>query len=241
MKIVVDSHTHTLASTHAYSTVTELAEAAGKNGMELLAVTDHASGLEDAPPPLHFLNYHVLPRTLHGVKMMYGTELNILDFQGKVDFDRDVLERQDLCIASFHTKCMSVGTREENTSAFLNVMDHPYVHIIGHPEDGNIPVNFECLVRKAKTRKILIEINNSSLRAAYYRKNTRENLCRILELCREYQTYVVLGTDAHFAGAAGDFRETRELLEQMDFPEELVANASVSRYLELLEERKRMA
>lgn len=241
MKLVVDSHTHTLASTHAYSTITELAGAAKKNGLELLAVTDHASMLEDAPPPLHFMNYHVLPGELYGVKMMYGTELNILDFQGKVDFDTDILERQDLCIASFHTKCTSAGTKEENTAAFLNAMDNPFVHIIGHPEDGNIPIDFGRLVRKAKERKILIEVNNSSLRAAYYRKNTRENLCSILELCRRYQTYVVLGTDAHFSGAVGDFKESRELLESVCFPEELVANTSVLKYLDLLEERKRNA
>lgn len=79
MKLVVDSHTHTLASPHAYSTIMELAVTAKKNGIELLAVTDHASMLEDAPP-LHFMNYHVLPGELDGVKMLYGTELNILEY-----------------------------------------------------------------------------------------------------------------------------------------------------------------
>lgn len=40
MKLVVDSHTHTLASAHAYSTVLELAREAADAGLELLAITD---------------------------------------------------------------------------------------------------------------------------------------------------------------------------------------------------------
>ncbi|MBQ6530365.1 MAG: PHP domain-containing protein, partial [Clostridia bacterium] len=42
MKILFDTHTHTLASTHAYSTVMENAKYASEIGMEAIAVTDHA-------------------------------------------------------------------------------------------------------------------------------------------------------------------------------------------------------
>lgn len=55
----------------------------------------------------------------------------------------------------------------------------------------------------------------------------------------DFQGKVVLGTDAHFSGAVGDFKESREFLESVRFPEELVANTSVLKYLDLLEERKR--
>lgn len=238
MNMVVDSHTHTLASSHAYSTVSELAQAAAERGLELLAVTDHAPGIEDGAPMLHFMNYHVLPKEMHGVQMRYGVELNILDFTGRVDFDAALLKRQDLCIASFHEKATQPGTMAENTTAYLGAMDNPYVNIIGHPDDGNIPVDFLALVQKAKETHVLIEVNNSSLRAAYYRKNTRENLCTILDLCKRYEVPVVLGTDAHFAGAVGDFTEARALLEEQAFPETLVANTSVEKYLALLARRR---
>ena len=42
MKILLDTHTHTLASTHAYSTVLEMAKYASEAGMEAIAITDHA-------------------------------------------------------------------------------------------------------------------------------------------------------------------------------------------------------
>lgn len=45
--------------------------------------------------------------------------------------------------------------------------------------------------------------------------------------------------DAYFSGAVGDFKESRELLESVRFPKELVANTSVLKYLDLMEERKR--
>lgn len=240
MKMVVDSHTHTIASAHAYSTVIELAKAGSENGLEVLAITDHAPALEDSSPALHFMNYHILPKELYGVKMLYGVELNILDFKGNVDLDNSLLERQDICIASFHTMCTKAGTKEENTSAYLGVMDNPFVNIIGHPEDGNIPVDFERLVKKAKERKILLEINNSSLKTAYFRKNTRENMCEMLELCRKMNTPIVLGTDSHFAFTVGQFDEAIELLKEINFPEELIANTSAEKYLSLLAERRKM-
>lgn len=230
MNIKVDSHTHTLASAHAYSTISEMAQAAKEKGLELLAVTDHAPALEDSPPALHFMNYHVLPGTLCGVEMLYGTELSILDFNGNVDLDEDILKRQDICIASFHTMCTKPGTMEENTTAYINAMDNPYVNIIGHPDDGNVPVDFEKLVLAAKEKRVLIEINNSSLKTAYFRLHTRENILTILQLCKQYQTMVSLGTDAHFSLAVGDFQETRQILKEADFPESLVANTSAVKF-----------
>ena len=41
MELVVDTHTHTISSGHAYSTITENAVQAKINGMEAIAMTDH--------------------------------------------------------------------------------------------------------------------------------------------------------------------------------------------------------
>ena len=87
MGFVLDTHTHTIASAHAYSTVAEMAKAAGDRGLGLLAVTDHGPALADSSHKLHFMNYHVLPKEMRGVRMLYGAELNILDFEGNVDLD----------------------------------------------------------------------------------------------------------------------------------------------------------
>ena len=45
MHLQGDMHTHTIASTHAYSTITENCEWAAKYGMKGIAMTDHAMNL----------------------------------------------------------------------------------------------------------------------------------------------------------------------------------------------------
>lgn len=69
------------------------------------------------------------------------------------------------------------------------------------------------------------------MKAARHRKNCRENLITMLKLCEKHGTAVSVGTDAHFATAVGRMDEVRGLLLEMSFPEELVANTSVEKYL----------
>ncbi|MEN1760841.1 phosphatase [Anoxynatronum sibiricum] len=230
MKIAVDTHTHTIASSHAYSTVDELAAAAAQRGLSMLCITDHAPGLMDSPHLLHFMNYHVLDREIAGVSMLYGVELNIMDRHGKLDMPEEVLQQQDLCIASYHEICTAPGTRKDNTRAYVAAMNCPYVNIIGHPDDGRVPVDFETLVKEARETGVLLEVNNASLKSAHYRLNTRENLTTMLTLCQQYQVSVVLGSDAHYRSAVGDFQCVLSLLNTLDFPEELVANTSVEKF-----------
>ena len=54
MDIKTDLHTHTLVSQHAYSTVIENVKYAAENGVEAIAVTDHAPGTPDGAHDWHF-------------------------------------------------------------------------------------------------------------------------------------------------------------------------------------------
>ncbi len=54
MEIVLDSHTHTLASGHAYSTIIENALASKNKGLKLLFTTDHAPEMPGSPPTTGF-------------------------------------------------------------------------------------------------------------------------------------------------------------------------------------------
>ena len=53
---VLDLHTHTYASGHAYNTMNEMAYAAKEKGLQLLGITDHAPAMPYSSGPLHFLN-----------------------------------------------------------------------------------------------------------------------------------------------------------------------------------------
>ncbi len=106
MQIRADLHTHTVASTHGYSTINENAAAAAALGMRLLAVTDHGPAMPDAPHRWHFHNYKVLPREIGGVRMLYGVEANIIDENGTLDMDEKELAFCEWVIASYHTECV---------------------------------------------------------------------------------------------------------------------------------------
>lgn len=237
MKIIADLHTHTLASVHAYSSVSENAKAAFEQGLSVLGITDHAPCLPDGVHELHFMNYHVLPQEMFGVRMLYGSELNILDYEGAIDLNETLHKRMDICIASFHEFTLSPGSQKDNMGAYLGAMQNPYVDLIGHPDDGKIPVDFKVLAREAKNMDVMLEVNNSSLKAAHYRLNTRENMITMLGYCARYGTLVALGSDAHYHGAIGRFDEVLALIREIDFPEELIVNTSIEKIMKQLGKR----
>ena len=57
MKILLDTHSHTIASGHAYSTINEMAYSANKKGLKLLCITDHAPKMPGAPDSVYFRNF----------------------------------------------------------------------------------------------------------------------------------------------------------------------------------------
>ena len=91
MKIEVDTHTHTVASGHAYSTVYELAMGARKRRLKGFVLTDHGPALPGGTHPYHFSNMRILPERIRGVRFSRGVEANILDLEGTLDLGDDYL------------------------------------------------------------------------------------------------------------------------------------------------------
>ena len=229
MRDILDTHSHTLASGHAYSTIRENAHMAAKRGLELLAITEHAPCMPGSCHDFYFHNLKVVDRNAYEVPLLLGVELNILDTRGNVDLDLHTLKQMDLAIASLHTPCIRPGSREENTECYLNVMKNPYVNIIGHPDDGRFPIDCLALVQAAKEYGKLLELNNSSLRPMSTRKGAREQDLEILKLCEQYQVSIVIGSDAHVDTEVGGHDLALALLEEAGFPEFLVVNGDVER------------
>ncbi|MDO4530750.1 MAG: phosphatase [Bacillota bacterium] len=237
MKLLMDTHTHSVASGHAYSTVDENIRWAAQKGLEVVALTDHAPGMKDTTGHAYFANLHVLPQNLHGVRLLRGIELNIMDFNGTVDMDERVLSRLDLAIASLHVPCIAPGSKKENTAALVKAMENPYVDIIGHPGDPRYDVDYKEVFRQAQQTGTLLEINNASLIPGGFRDGSQENVKEILRMCMEAGQPVVLGSDAHFYTGIGDFSYALSLLAEVGFPEELVLNIDPQRFLSLLKRR----
>lgn len=233
MNYPIDVHTHTLASGHAYSTIMENAKYASEIGMKILGTTDHGPAMPHAPHPWHFANQRVLPRTLFGVTMLYGCEANIIDYEGNLDLPVELQEKMDIMIASLHHPLMEVDKDcELNTQAFLKTMDNPYVHILGHTGNPKFPIYEEEIVRKAKEKNILIEINNSSF--VNTRLGSKEVCRKIALLCKKFGVRVIMNSDAHFYNSIGRFDEAIKLLEEIQMPKELIINTSEEDFLSFL-------
>ena len=130
MEYIIDVHTHTISSGHAYSTIDENAKFASSIGMKLIAMTDHAPSMPGSATQIHFNNLKVLPEKLYDVEILKGAELNIMDFEGTVDLNEYSLKKLDIAIASLHPPCINAGTIEENTNAYVKVCENKYVSIL---------------------------------------------------------------------------------------------------------------
>lgn len=182
MKILLDTHTHTLASTHAYSTVLEMAKYASEAGMEAIAITDHAPAIPDGAHPWHFQNLKAIPREIYGVKILYGAEVNILDLEGNIDLADEVLEKLDVVNASIHAPCYKDGDATDHTSAYLAIVNNPLVDVICHSGSPAFAYDYEKIIDLAKKNHKLIEINNHSFDV---RKASIPNCRKIAEICKE--------------------------------------------------------
>lgn len=240
MEYLLDVHTHTIASGHAYNTIMEMARSGFQKGLKLLGITEHAPMMPGSCQNIYFHNLIVMPKIIEGIEVMFGAELNILDFEGHTDLDLRSLQRLKLIIASLHSLCITPGNKKENTNAILGAMKNPFVNIIGHPDDGIYPLEYEAIVEMAKETNTLLEVNNNSLNPAGARKHTRENIIRMLELCKEYKQPIIMNSDAHVFSdvARHDFSET--VIREVDFPEKLIVNRSVEVFKEYIGRKKRI-
>ena len=235
MEYLLDVHTHTLASGHAYNTMTEVVEAAAEKGLKILGIADHAPLMPGTCHEFYFQNLVAVNREYYlekyGVKLLLGAELNIVDYRGRVDLPEPTLKRLDYCVASMHRPCLKYGSREENTRAAISVMDNPHVKILGHPDDGRFPLDYLAVVQAAKEKKVLLEVNNSSMNQNSYRMGARENYKEMLGYCVKYRVPVVVDSDAHFRTAVGNHENAEALFREIDFPEELIMNGKPEEFL----------
>ncbi|MCD8239527.1 MAG: phosphatase [Clostridiales bacterium] len=231
MKYKFDLHIHSLASGHAYSTVTENARFAKEKGLEMIGLTDHAPKMPGGACELHFYNLNVLPDYIEGVRVLRGVELNILDDEGTIDLPDRIIDRLQLVIASLHVVCI---TPREATDALVNAAKNKRVHILGHPGDPRYPFDVKAVVKAAYENNTLIEINNASFNPMNSRKGGEKTVVEILKECRKHSYPVILGSDSHYHTNIGNFSYIEPLLAEAEMPEELIINRDSGEMLKFL-------
>lgn len=146
MYSVVETHYHTIASGHAYSTVLEGVAYAKKYGLKGLAITDHGPAMPGAPHVWHFGNQSAIGDEIDGIHIYKGAEADIMSYDGELDIPEEMLKKLDWVIASYHVPCITPSTVEEHTKGYLNILKNPYVDVLGHSGNDDYVYDYEKVI-----------------------------------------------------------------------------------------------
>lgn len=239
--IIADLHTHTTASTHAFSTAKENIDKAREKGLKYLAITDHFYGLTDfiqSKSELYRLcaaeNYLNI---YDDICIIGGVELNFFQKHEHVPLLKDVRWR----LGGAHTWFFHPPSTSSNKllAEIMLLIDNKTITAVSHIEreiselrdiqqhDSNRKICesfFKELMVRCIKRNVPIELNEGSLVS---HKNEQRKLAELwLSIAKENKNIIFLGSDAHFSPAVGKFDECIQLLNEVNYPTELILNCN---------------
>ena len=238
MKFLLDVHCHTISSGHAYSTVTENAAHAQAMGLTHIGMADHGPKMPGASHFYHFSNQRALPDEIHGVQVLKGVEVNILDTAGSVDLPDEQLVGMDFVIASLHRGVVPPGDKAFSTQAAIAVMNNPMVSILGHPADVFFPLDLQAVAEAAAHTYTIIEINEQSLIPGAFRYHGDDTLRALLQWCKMLRVPVLASSDAHYHTSVGQMDRAKALILDAGIDEQLVLNTDPARFLAAVKKKR---
>ncbi|PHR29917.1 MAG: phosphatase [Desulfotalea sp.] len=237
MRIEVDSHTHTIASSHAYSSLGENITAASRRGIKLLAVTDHGPQMPGAPHFWYFMNMCVIPRIVEGVGILRGIEANIVNFKGDLDIDKEIINEMDIVLASLHEPIITPAKKRLHTDAVVKAMASGKIDIFAHGGNPSFPIDVVEVAKAAANYNVLVEINNSSFTTS--RHGSRKYCAALAEAVANQGGYLSFGTDAHVANRVGDFTECISFIKDIGIPKKMILNRRGKKFLHFLKSKNK--
>ncbi len=184
MRILSDYHTHTIYS-HGKGTIEENVEAARKIGLKILAISDHGPGhMGFGIKKRKYKEMRKIIDELNSkyddIEILLGLEANVLDIEGHLDVDDEMLEMNDILLAGYHFGSRPVrvvrdllhhasnyfskdGKHDErlmhaNTESLVNAMKRYNIDVITHP-GAKGPIDVKRVAEAAAETGTALEIN----------------------------------------------------------------------------------
>lgn len=177
----------------------EMAKAAAKRGIKVIAFTDHsislgvAGGMSMEEHKDQQAEIEVAQKELgDSIRILHATEVEI-KADGSLDYPDEFLASLDLVVASLHSSLRQ--PREKVTQRLLNAINNPHVDIIGHPTGRLIPeregadLDMEAVLKAAAKSGVALEINAHPSRLDLEDKYARR--------AKEMGIPISINTDAH--------------------------------------------
>ncbi len=228
MNLIADMHSHTIASGHALSTMGEMISQAKKMNYTALAITDHAPMMPGAMDWIYFINFLRQPDLDEdGFMILKGLEADVLDADGTLEVPKKFLTQIDWLIVSIHDILLRDDLDYESTTEmWLKVAKNPYVDMIGHSEMEEFLYDYDVVTKAFRDNNKVVELNAGSSVA---RPGNEGNLKKLALACMKNGTKVAVNSDAHSTFQMYCVEDVLCMLDDINFPQELVINSSAQR------------
>ena len=192
-----DLQMHTDA-TDGRNTLAEMVAACEARGYEYIAITDHtkavrvAGGLTKAGFAKQSRAIDAIRQRASKLVVLKGAEVDILD-DGSLDLDDEALFDLDVVVGSVHSRFNI--SKAEMTKRIVRALQHPKVHILGHPTGRLLgrrepyPLDMTEVVKAARDYGVLLEVNAQPDRLDLSDLHIR--------MAKQAGVKLVISTDAH--------------------------------------------
>lgn len=166
--IKADLQTHSTWSDGKLSML-EMARAAAKRGIKVIAFTDHSASL-GVTGGLKMEDHKKQAAEIKKIQKQLGDSILVLHASeveikadGSLDYPDEFLASLDLVLASMHTSLRQ--PRDKVTQRVISAIRNPHVDIIGHPTGRLIPeregadLDMEAILQAAAETGVALEIN----------------------------------------------------------------------------------
>ncbi len=232
--LVVDLHSHTLFSQCGLFTYMDLLTRAKAVGVEVLAITDHGSAVGGKIPGTF---WERLRQPVEGVHLLKGMEANVIDHCGTIDMKSRHLRFCDILLMGLHTNLEPHQSESIYTDSVIKAMEkNPAVDIITHPNDPKFPVDFRAIAEIAKELGVALELNNSKI---LYKRATVERTRKMVEIFADVGVLLSVNSDSHALHEIGVDSSVLPIIEDVQYPSELLINRSVEVAMEFVDSRRK--
>ncbi len=185
--------------TDGENSIKEMAEAAKKQGLEYIVITDHtkslamAGGSDEKRIKEQMKEIDKVQKEVSGIKILKGAEVNI-NKDGALDINDETLAQLDVVGASVHSNFDM--SEADMTKRIIRAMENPNVDILFHPMGRLIQkrepykVDMDQIIQAAKRTGTVLEIN-----ASPYRLDLKDEYIR---KAVEAGVKLAINSDAHF-------------------------------------------
>ncbi len=207
------------------ASIRQMALAAKALGYSYIAICDHspsafyAGGLDPERLRQQHAEIDRLNGQSLGIRILKGAEVDILP-DGSLDYPEEILEQLELVVASVHSHFKQ--SRSAMTARLLRALEHPAVHILGHPTGRLLlsrppyEVDIDAIMEAALRLGKVIELN-----AQPYRLDVSWH---VLRRWRTRGVRIAINPDAHTVAELEYVDFGMRLARKALFPPEQVLN-----------------